>query len=91
MTTEATVGDEYIISNEGGGFAYRLYDPRDPEQKLEDEATWKPTRNSALFLAHFIVALARKKGVPLNDDYWKQMCQCADHCDEVIAAPNGAP
>jgi hypothetical protein len=65
-----------------GNFS-RCYDPRDSDQVLSDETTWKFTRNPALIWAWFRThRYGRRKS--LNSINWDRIAEQADICDEEV-------
>lgn len=70
-----------------GNFS-RCYDPRDSEQVLTDETTWKFTRNPALIWAWFRThRYGRRKS--LNSINWDRIAEQADICDEEVTGISG--
>lgn len=54
-------------------FAYLCYDPRDPDQRLQDRTTWKLSSNSILIFATMLYA--RQRGFPIR---WEKIAAYAD-------------
>jgi hypothetical protein len=54
------------------------YDPRDPDQRPDLPATWKPTNNPALVAGRIL-------GANFGEEEWKGIAEFADYCDEPIS------
>lgn len=55
---------------------YRCYDPRDPDQQIDDPSTWQSTSNAVLIMASFLRAFE-----PSDDVCWDKVAALADMCD----------
>ena len=66
----------------------RAYDPRDPDQLLDDETTWKWTNNASLIQAYY---LSRDWGgrIPKDRIVWSKIVDAANYDDELIACKDG--
>jgi hypothetical protein len=61
----------------------RAYDPRDETQDIDDNTTWKFTRNSALVWAWFRThPYGRNK--PMSRINWDMIAEQADICDQTV-------
>ncbi len=58
--------------------AYFCFDPRDPEQSVEDRATWKRSSNAILISATMLLA-ADAERCPIS---WDKVAALADLCDQ---------
>lgn len=66
----------------------KVYDPRDPTQRLDDESTWKWSNNASLIQAYY---LTRDWGGRISIDKidWAKVAEAAAYDDELIGCKDG--
>lgn len=63
-----------------------IYDPRDPSQSVDDEATWKYSDNGVLGVAHILRSYPSLKS---SDIDWDVIAQEATKADQVVNVHGG--
>lgn len=65
-----------------------MYDPRDPEQDIDDRSTWKTSSNLAIVWAWFRTH-PFGRGKPMSSVAWDMLTEQADICDQTVLDKNG--
>lgn len=60
----------------------KVFDPRDPAQSFEDQASWKETENPALIYANHIIEM--HDVTSFGKDFWKSVSDLANHCEQIV-------
>lgn len=66
--------------------AYLCFDPRDPDQRLHDQATWKHTANGILIAATMLHM--RRENIPIS---WDKVAALADLGEDPETLEDAAP
>lgn len=67
----------------------RCFDPRDPAQNINNEMTWKFSRNPALIWARFRThPYGRNK--PMSSINWDKVAEQANICDQIVVGVQGS-